>query len=111
MDVRNFLQLQRSFECDRVIDAAPEVEEIVRARVFPRDALDVRLGRENRLDLRGYRERRLQKFLSSNAAHGGPPRARRVTVASPSGGETSGATLSPRKKGHLKWRPLVPRKR
>jgi len=40
MDVGNFLQLERAFERDRIVDAASEEQEILRGGILAGDALD-----------------------------------------------------------------------
>ena len=82
VDVRDFLQLQRAFERDRVVDAAAEVEEIGAVVEARRDLLD--LGRElQRLleQLRQLQQRvdvRLRRLGRQRAARLAEPQAEQI---------------------------------
>ena len=51
VDVGNFLQLQRAFERDGVVDAAAEIEKIGVAEKLPRELFDFRVALEDVFDL------------------------------------------------------------
>ncbi len=61
MDVGNLLELERTLQRDRVVDAAAEIEEVARLAILARHALDLALALfQHFLDLRRDREGRLE---------------------------------------------------
>src|SRR5208337_3042908 len=54
VDIGNFLQLQRTFQCDRIVHAASEKEKIVRAVVLLRQVFGFLVTSEQCLQLGGH---------------------------------------------------------
>ena len=73
MDVGNFLQLQRAFQRDGVVNAASEEEEVVGAVVFLGQVLGLFVARQQRFQLAGMRVSSLSSFFDflsvDRAAH------------------------------------------
>ena len=53
VDVRNFLQLERALECDRVVDATTQVQEITMVLQLLRQRLDLTVRLQGLLDANG----------------------------------------------------------
>ena len=51
VDVGNFLELERAFESDGVVDAAAEIEEIGVAEKLPRELFEFRVALQDGFDL------------------------------------------------------------